>query len=128
MERPANVSSTEKETIVLGQHSVHFAVYRWNPGAPVEDIERGFTEICSMGDQIPGIQVASWGRNESPHAYGYTHAMTIVGDTMEAVRAFRELARVQPIAAVMSAHEEAGIGADYHYPEAKGSGDQAGAE
>ncbi len=113
---------------MLGQHSVHFAVYRWKQGAPVEEIERGFAEVCGMGDQIPGIRAVSWGRNESPHAFGYTHAMTIVGDTMEAVRAFRELARVQPISTVMSAHEEAGIGADYQYPEVTASGDPAGAE
>jgi hypothetical protein len=98
------------------QHSVHFAVYRWKPDAPVEDIERGFDDLCRMASDVPGIRVVSWGRNASPHAYGYTHAMTIVGDDMGAVRAYRELARVQPIATVMSENEEAGVGADYDYP------------
>ena len=97
-------------------HSVHFAVYKWKEGAPVDEIERGFDEICRLGGQVPGIRVVSWGRNSSPHACGYTHAMTIVGDSMDAVRAYREVARHHPVSAVMSASEETGVGADYDYP------------
>jgi hypothetical protein len=97
------------------RHSVHFAVYKWKEGSPVDEIERGFDEICRMGGQVAGVRVVSWGRNSSPHACGYTHAMTIVGDNMDAVREYRELARGHPMSAVMSTWEETGVGADYDY-------------
>jgi Stress responsive A/B Barrel Domain len=102
------------------RHSVHFAVYRWKAGSPVAEIERGFGELCRMGTDVPGIRLVSWGVNDSEFGQGYTHAMTIVGDDMAAVRAYRELARSHPIAEVMHACEEDGIGADYDYASTAG--------
>lgn len=97
------------------RHCVHFAVYRWKVGSPVAEIERGFGELCRMATGVPGIRLVSWGVNDSEFGKGFSHAMTIVGDDMAAVRAYRELARSHPIAEVMRACEEEGIGADYEY-------------
>jgi hypothetical protein len=103
-------------TGLIGPHSVHFAVYRYKEGSPIDEIEKAFEEVCRLGDQVPGIRAVGWGHNSSPHACGYTHAMTIVGDDMDAVRAYRELARDHPLSQLLSDAEETGLGADYDYP------------
>jgi len=107
---------SEHEKASGRQHAVHFAVYSWNDNAPVEDIERGFDELCAMGDEAPGVQLVSWGINISEFANGYTHAMIIVGDDAEAVKAYRERARQHPIAHIAHVSEKAGIGVDYSRP------------
>jgi hypothetical protein len=91
-------------------------VYSWKEGAPVDEIERGFDELCTLGDDIPGVRMVSWGLNTSEFANGYTHAMIIVGDDAAAVRAYRERAGNHPIAEVARVSEEAGIGVDYSRP------------
>jgi hypothetical protein len=106
---------------LIDQHSVHFAVYRYKEGTAIDEIERALEDVCRLGDQVAGIRVVSWGTNSSPHACGYTHAMTVVGDDMAAVRAFRELARNHPSSQLLSDGEEAGVGADYDYPSAAGA-------
>jgi hypothetical protein len=107
-------------TGLIDHHSVHFAVYKYKEGTALAEIERGLEEVCRLGDQVPGIRVVGWGLNSSPHACGYTHAMTIVGDDMDAVREFRELARNHPLSQLLSDSEETGVGADYDYPRADG--------
>ena len=105
---------------LIDRHSVHFAVYRYKEGTPIDQIERALEDVCRMGDQVAGIRVVGWGTNSSPHACGYTHAMTIVGDDMDAVRKFRELARNHPSSQLLSDSEETGVGADYDYPRVDG--------
>jgi hypothetical protein len=103
-------------TGLIGRHSVHFAVYKYKEGSSIEEIERAFEDVCRLGDRVPGVRAVGWGRNSSPHACGYTHAMTVVGDDMDAVRAFRDLARDHPLSQLLSESEETGVGADYDYP------------
>jgi hypothetical protein len=105
---------------LIGRHSVHFAVYKYKDASSIEEVEKGLEAVCRLGDEVPGIRAVGWGTNSSPHACGYTHAMTIVGDDMESVRAFRELARNHPSSQLLSDSEETGVGADYDYPRVVG--------
>jgi hypothetical protein len=54
------------------QDAVSYAVYswEWKEDAPLEEIERGFDEMCAMGDDIPGVRSATWGRNTAESAPG----------------------------------------------------------
>ncbi|MGC0367442.1 hypothetical protein ABH922_005494 [Rhodococcus sp. 27YEA15] len=106
---------------LIDNHAVHFAVYRYKEGTVIADVERALEDVCKLGDQVPGIRVVSWGTNSSPHACGYTHAMTIVGTDMDAVREYRELARNHPTSQLLSDAEETGVGADYDYPGVAGA-------
>jgi hypothetical protein len=107
-----NVAAQESSS--TDHQSVTYAVYSWafKEDAPVEEIERAFDEMCAMGDPIPGVRRATWGRNtaDDGHARGHTHAMIVIADSPEAVTTYNERTSKHPMADTLHGAEKTGVG------------------
>lgn len=91
-----------------------YAIYswKWKADAPLQDIERAFDEMCAMGDDVPGIRRASWGRNEADagHAQGHTHVMIVIADSEAAINEYNSRTSKHPMVDTVHGAEESGVG------------------
>jgi hypothetical protein len=106
-------SSSEKPTVTYAVYS-----WQWKEEAPIEAIERGFDEMCALGEDIPGVRRATWGRNtaDAAHARGHTHTMIVIADDEAAVMACNERTSKHPMADVIHAAEKSGVGTLFSRP------------
>jgi hypothetical protein len=107
-----NVAAQESSS--TDRQGVTYAIYSWafKEDAPIEDIERAFDEMCAMGDPIPGVRRATWGRNtaDDRHARGHTHAMIVIADSPEAVGTYNNRTSKHPMADTLHGAEQTGVG------------------
>jgi hypothetical protein len=110
----------EEERTAGGQSTVTYAVYSWmwKDDAPIEEIERTFDEMCALGDDIPGIQRATWGRNtaDADHARGYTHTMIIIADDEDSVHTYNKRTSKHPMSDTVHGAEKTGVGIFFSQP------------
>ena len=77
----------------MSDRAVHFAIFKWKEGAPLSEIEAMFEEQRqTVVGLVPGIQSFEWGVNKSPFGKGYSHALTVIGDDLSAINAYRNSA------------------------------------
>lgn len=109
---------TFQETSSIDRRPVSYAIYSWQfkDDAPLDEIENAFDEMCAIGDDVEGVQRASWGRNEAPSASGYSHSMVVIADDKAAVDAYNERTRNHPKSDLVHASEKAGVGIYYALP------------
>lgn len=70
--------------------TVHFAVFKWKPDAPIAEIEGIFeNQKIKIVSAIPGIRSFEWGRNRSPYANGFSHALVVTADDQGAIDRYR---------------------------------------
>jgi hypothetical protein len=95
--------------------AVSYAVYswEWKEDAPIETIEAAFDEMCSMGDDTPGIRRASWGRNTASSAKGFSHVMIVIADDKDAVDAYNLRTSKHPMSDLVHGCEKSGFGIYY---------------
>jgi hypothetical protein len=97
----------------IQQHCVHVAVYKWKPDAPLDAIEDAIDSLRGMADDVPGIRLITWGRNDSIYSEGFTHVILIVGDDAAAIAAYRTHPLHKPVADLLDKWEGVGIGVDF---------------
>jgi hypothetical protein len=100
------------------RQAVCYAVYSWmfKDDAPIETIEGAFAEMVAIGDEVPGIQRASWGRNRAGSANGYTHTMIVVADDQAAVDEYNLRTSKHPLSDLVHSSEQQGVGVSYGLP------------
>lgn len=103
---------TRLEAPITG-HCVHIAIYKWKAEAPIAEIEQAIDSLRGMADDVPGIRLITWGRNESKWAEGFTHAILIVGDDAAAIAQYREHPLHEPVADFIDKWEGFGVGVDF---------------
>ena len=100
-------------TVMTDHHTIHTAIYRWKPNAPIAEIESALDDLQHITEDIPDIQLFSWGRNTSKYSEGFSHAIVIVAKNSEAIDAYRQHSIHQPVAKLLDEWEETGVGVDF---------------
>lgn len=49
----------------IKKHAVHIAIYRWKKGAPIAQIEEAMDKLIRIADDIPKIQLITWGEKRT---------------------------------------------------------------
>lgn len=98
-------------------HSVHIAIYKWRADAPIDEIEAAIDSLRGMANDVPGIRLITWGRNESKFSEGFTHAILIVGIDPESIQAYRDHPLHLPVANLLDVWEDFGVGVDFTKPD-----------
>ncbi|MBP2351418.1 hypothetical protein JOF29_002501 [Kribbella aluminosa] len=108
----------DQENSSRAQQAVCYAVYSWmfKDDAPIETIEGAFAEMVAIGDEVQGIQRASWGRNRAGSANGYTHTMIVVADDQAAVDEYNLRTSKHPMSGLVHSSEKQGVGVSYALP------------
>ncbi len=85
----------------MSETATHFAIFKWKEGAPVDALEKLFEEQeARILSEVPGIRSFTWGRNRSPFAKGYSHALLVIADDQAAIDRYRASdlrARTRPL-------------------------------
>ncbi len=92
---------------------IHVALFKWKDGVTTGRVNAALGEVRALSSKVPGIDGIYCGANQSKWAAGYTHAVLVIGESAEAIAAYRNHPDHMKVAAEIDAMEERGIGVDF---------------
>jgi len=93
--------------------NVHIALYKWKSSVTQNQIDKVFDDLIKLGPKIPGLTSISCARNKSRYSEGYTHVILVMGESQNAIDAYRSDPEHAKIASAIDNMEDHGIGVDF---------------
>ena len=92
---------------------VHIAIYKWKPDALRDDIDGALAKVRSVTDRVAGLKAIYCGVNTSKWNQGFMDGIVVIGETQEAIDAYRADDVHEEAARLIEGMELDGIGIDF---------------
>lgn len=92
---------------------VHVAAFQWKDDTPNDRVDEALRTVKSLEDLVPGISHIHVGENTSKWAKNYTHVVVVLGESADAIQAYRDHPVHVEVATEIEDMELDGIGLDF---------------
>lgn len=93
---------------------IHVAAFAWREDVADSEVEEALRIVKSLEDVVEGVQSIHVGPTTSKWSKNLTHVVVVIGDSSEAIDAYRKHPIHVDIASKIDAMELDGIGLDLH--------------
>lgn len=93
--------------------NIHVAAFTWHESASSQQVTDALKTVQSLERLVPGVTAIYVGENTSQWGKGYTHVVVVVGDSAEAIDAYREHPVHLDVAKDIESMELDGVGLDF---------------
>lgn len=81
--------------------SIHIAIFKWKEGVEEARVNQALAVVRELTTKVPGIREIRCGENYHLASQGFTHGVVVIGDSRDALQAYRRHPEHEKIALII---------------------------